>query len=111
MFFLTICNTFKLQYFSNESVRLRSFPFSLHDKSKAWLKSLQVRSITSFLSLSFSQSFSPWLEPMKRGWKFLTFIKKLEHEKFYESWERFRDLTLKGPHHGFETWRLVQYFC
>ncbi|XP_075669852.1 uncharacterized protein LOC142639576 [Castanea sativa] len=33
-----------------------------------------------------------------------------EQEKFYESWERFKDLILKCPHHGFETWRLVQYF-
>ena len=31
-----------------------------------------------------------------------------EQEKFYKSWERFKDL--KCPHHGFETWRLVQYF-
>ena len=33
-----------------------------------------------------------------------------EQEKFYESWERFKDLILKCPYHGFETWRLVQYF-
>ena len=33
-----------------------------------------------------------------------------EQEKFYESWERFKDLILKCPHHGFETWRLLQYF-
>ena len=33
-----------------------------------------------------------------------------EQEKFYESWERFKDLILKCPHHGFETWRLVQHF-
>ena len=33
-----------------------------------------------------------------------------EQEKFYESWERFKDLNLKCPHHGFETWRLIQYF-
>ena len=33
-----------------------------------------------------------------------------EQEKFYDNWERFKDLILKCPHHGFETWRLVQYF-
>ena len=76
MFFLTICNTFKFQNFLDEFVRLRSFPFSLHDKSKASLKSLQVRSITSLLLLSFSLCFSPWPEPMIQGWKFLTLIKK-----------------------------------
>ena len=25
-----------------------------------------------------------------------------EQEKFYESWERFKDLILKCSHHGFE---------
>ena len=29
---------------------------------------------------------------------------------FSECWERFKDLLLKFPHHGFEVWRLVQYF-
>ncbi|XP_058181219.1 uncharacterized protein LOC131299654 [Rhododendron vialii] len=33
-----------------------------------------------------------------------------EYEKFYESWERFKDNLLKCLHHGFETWRLVQIF-
>ena len=33
-----------------------------------------------------------------------------EQEKFYECLERFKDLILKCPHHGFETWRPVQYF-
>ena len=33
-----------------------------------------------------------------------------EQEKFYASWERFKDLISKCPHQGFETWRLVQYF-
>ena len=33
-----------------------------------------------------------------------------EQEKFYESWERFKDLILKCSRHGFETCRLVQYF-
>ncbi|KAL6560492.1 hypothetical protein OROGR_004051 [Orobanche gracilis] len=31
-------------------------------------------------------------------------------EEFYECWERFNDLILKCPHHGFEIWRLVKYF-
>ncbi|KAL6556124.1 hypothetical protein OROGR_005412 [Orobanche gracilis] len=33
-----------------------------------------------------------------------------ENEEFYECWERFNDLILKCPHHGFEIWRLVKYF-
>jgi hypothetical protein len=40
----------------------------------------------------------------------ITDFAQKEHEKFYESWEKFKDLLLRCPHHGFETWRLVQYF-
>jgi hypothetical protein len=33
-----------------------------------------------------------------------------EDEKFCDSWERFKELTMKCPPHGFETWRLIQFF-
>jgi hypothetical protein len=37
--FLERCNTFKFQNFSDESVQLRLFPFSLSGRAKAWLHS------------------------------------------------------------------------
>jgi hypothetical protein len=33
-----------------------------------------------------------------------------EDEKFSECWARFKDLLMKCPPHGFEKWRLVQFF-
>jgi hypothetical protein len=45
--FLEKCNTFKFQNFSEESVRLRLFPFSLSGKAKTWLHSNMPGSITS----------------------------------------------------------------
>src|SRR5436853_4269469 len=42
--------------------------------------------------------------------KDITDFVQRENEMFSECWERFKDLLLKCPHHGFETWRLVQYF-
>jgi hypothetical protein len=33
-----------------------------------------------------------------------------EDEKFSESWERLKDLLIKCPPHGYEKWRLVQFF-
>jgi hypothetical protein len=33
-----------------------------------------------------------------------------ENEKFYECWERFKDLLIKCPPHGYEKWRPVQFF-
>ena len=46
--FLEICSTFRFQNFSDESVRLRLFPFSLKDKAKAWLNTLPARTITNW---------------------------------------------------------------
>ncbi|XP_058216628.1 uncharacterized protein LOC131327478 [Rhododendron vialii] len=109
--FLEICATFRFQNFSEESVKLRLFPFSLKDKAKAWLNSLPSGSITSwdilvkkFLSKFFSMSRTTTLR------REITDFCQEEHENFYESWERFKDLILKCPPHGFETWRLVQFF-
>ena len=59
--FLEICSTFRFQNFSEESVKLRLFPFSLKDKAKAWLNSLQTGSITSWDELfnKFLTKFFP----------------------------------------------------
>lgn len=109
--FLEICATCKFQNFTDDSVRLRLFPFSLKDKAKAWLNSLSPRSITSWelLVTKFLSKFFPVSKTNALRREIADFYQE-EHEKFYESWERFKDLILKCPHHGFETWRLVQYF-
>jgi hypothetical protein len=46
-----ICAMFKFQNFSEESVDLRLFPFSLQGRARAWLDSNTPRSITSWESL------------------------------------------------------------
>ena len=33
-----------------------------------------------------------------------------EEEKFSECWEHFKDLLIGCPPHGYEKWRLVQFF-
>ena len=33
-----------------------------------------------------------------------------EDEKFFESWEQFKDLLIKCHLYGYEKWRLVQFF-
>ena len=33
-----------------------------------------------------------------------------EDEKFFESWEHFKELLIKCPSHGYEKWRLIQFF-
>ena len=109
--FLDICSTFKFQNFTDDSIRLRLFPFSLKDKAKAWLNSLPARVITSWEILV--QKFLAKFFPMSRTnalRKEITDFAQRDNEMFSECWERFKDLLLKCPHHGFEVWRLVQYF-
>jgi hypothetical protein len=109
--FLERCNTFKFQNFSDESVRLRLFPFSLHVKTKAWLHSNLPESITSWeiLLTKFYNKFFPISRINEFRRKISTFCQE-EDEKFCDSWERFKELIMKCPPHGFETWRLIQFF-
>jgi hypothetical protein len=44
--FLEICLTMRLQNISEDALRMRLFPFSLKDKAKYWLNSLETNSIT-----------------------------------------------------------------
>jgi hypothetical protein len=58
--FKDIWATFKFQNFSEESVHLRLFPFSLHDRAKEWLDSNMPGSITSwenFLNKFYNKFF------------------------------------------------------
>ncbi|KAL6514868.1 hypothetical protein OROGR_020447 [Orobanche gracilis] len=108
--FLDICSTFRFQNFSDESVKLRLFPFSLKDKAKFWLNSLQAKTITSWDQLvnKFLAKFFPMFKTDSLRREISEFCQK--DEEFYECWERYNDLILKCPHHGFEIWRLVKYF-
>src|SRR3954463_3595241 len=109
--FLDICSTFKFQNFTDDSILLLLFPFSLKDKAKAWLNSLPAKVITSWEILV--QKFLAKFFPMSRTnalRKEITDFAQRDNEMFSECWERFKDLLLKCPHHGFEVWRLVQYF-
>jgi hypothetical protein len=106
--FKDICATFKFHNFSNESVYLRLFPFSLHDRARAWLDSNTPGSITSWESLlsKFYNKFFP-MSKVNEYRKEISSFTQEEDEKFLESWERFKDLLIKCPPHGYEKWRLV----
>ena len=77
--FLEICSTFRFQNFSDESVRLRLFPFSLKDKAKAWLNALPSGSIRSWDQMvnKFLSKFSQCLKPIGLQEKFPSFTKKI----------------------------------
>jgi len=49
--FLEICLTMRLQNISEDALRMRLFPFSLKDRAKYWLNSLETNSITSWAQM------------------------------------------------------------
>jgi hypothetical protein len=109
--FRSITVTTKFQNFSEESVNLRLFPFSLHDRATEWLDSLAPRSITSWKELlkQFYHRFYP-MSRVNDARKEISSFSQDEDEKFTECWTRFKDMLMKCPPHGYEKWRLVQFF-
>ena len=109
--FLSICSTFKNQNLDDENVRLRLFPFSLHDKAASWLNSLPENSIRSWEQFvkKFKNKFYSMSKTNEMRQALQDFHQKPD-EQFYEAWNRFQDLIINCPHHGLEKSRLVQSF-
>jgi hypothetical protein len=49
--FIEIYSTIRWQNFLEDALRMRLFPFSLKDKAKYWLNSLETNSITSWAQM------------------------------------------------------------
>jgi len=109
--FKDIYAIFKFQNFSKESVHLMLFPFSLNDRAKAWLDSNMPGSITYWENLlnKFYNKFFP-MSKVNECRKEISSFTQEEDEKFFESWERFQEMLIKCPPHGYEKWRLMQFF-
>jgi hypothetical protein len=101
--FKNICATIKFQNFSEESVHLRLFPFSLHDRATEWLDSNAPGSITSWEELlkQFYNKFFPMFR-VNEARKEISSFTQDEDEKFSECWARFKDLLMKCPPHGYQ---------
>ena len=84
--FKDMCATFKFQNFSEESIHLRLFPFSLHDRARAWLDSNTPESVTSCESLlsKFHNKFFTMFKVNECRKEISSFIKE-EDEKFSKS--------------------------
>ncbi|XP_062093371.1 uncharacterized protein LOC133799363 [Humulus lupulus] len=109
--FLELCATFKMNGVTNDAVRLRLFPFSLRDRAKIWLISLEANSITTWEEQTqkiLAKFFPPSLSARYRG-EINNFHQK-DGESLYDAWERFKEQLRKCPHHGIEKWMLVHIF-
>ena len=92
-------------------LKLKAFPLTLKDKAKIWLNSLRPRTIRSWAELQaeFLKKFFSAHKTNNLKRQIYTFV-ALDNERFYQCWERFMETISACPHHGFDTWMLVNNF-
>nr|GEX61481.1 reverse transcriptase domain-containing protein [Tanacetum cinerariifolium] len=86
----------------NTTIKLLLFPFSLEREARLWLDKEPPRSILTWedlVSKFINQFFPPSKTTYLRN-EIINFLQK-PNETFNEAWERFKDLLLQCPHHGF----------
>ncbi|KAG7531740.1 Retrotransposon gag domain [Arabidopsis suecica] len=98
-----LCSLTKINGVSEDSFKLRLFPFSLGDKAHLWEKTFPVDSVDTwddckkaFLAKFFSNSRTARLRNEISGFN------QKNSESFAEAWERFKGYTTQCPHHGFK---------
>ncbi|XP_068662913.1 uncharacterized protein [Aristolochia californica] len=109
--FLEICHTLKINGVTEDTIRLRLFPFSLRDKARGWLQSLQLESITSWQNMA-ENFLAKFFQPAKTA-QLMSEIgqfKQNDFESLYEAWEGYKNFIRRCPQHGFPDWLQVQMF-
>ena len=109
--FEEVCITFKEGTIDMDLLMLKAFPLTLKDKAKIWLNSLRPKTIRSWAELQaeFLKKFFSAHKTNNLKRQIYTFA-ALDNERFYQCWERFIETINACPHHGFDTWMLVNHF-
>ena len=109
--FEEVCTTFKEGMMGMDLLKLKAFPLTLKDKAKIWLNSLRPRTIRNWAELQaeFLKKFFCAHKTNNLKRQIYTFAAH-DGEKFYQCWERFMETSNACPHHGFDTWMLVNHF-
>ena len=96
---------------SSEIIFLKLFPFSLKDKAKFWLNALPSKSITTWIALQAEFLKKFFSLHMTQGLqRQITSFTQKNGESFDRVWERFKDLLMACPHHGFDDYCLIGFF-
>ena len=92
-------------------LKMKAFPLNLKDKAKSWLNSLNPRTIRNLAELQaeFLKKFFSAHRTNSLKRQIYTFVAH-DNEKFYQLWERYMETISAFPHHGFDTWMLVNHF-
>ena len=109
--FEEVCTTFKEGAIDMELLKLKAFPLTLKDKTKIWLNSLRPRTIINLTEMQaeFMKRFFSTHKTNTLKRQIYTFA-AYDNEKFYQCWDRYLETINNCPHHGFDTWMLVNHF-
>ena len=109
--FEEVCTTFKEGVLDMDLLKLKAFPLTLKDKAKIWLNSLRPKTIRNWAELQaeFLKKFFSTTKTNSLKRQIYTYS-AYDNEKFYQCWERFMETISVCPHHGFDTWMLVNHF-
>ena len=109
--FEEVCTTFKEGAVDMDLLKMKAFPFTLKDKAKIWLNSLRPKTIRNWAELQakFLKKFFSAHKTNNLKRKIYTFAAH-DSERFYQCWERYLETISACPHHGFDTWMLVNHF-
>ncbi|KAJ9544890.1 hypothetical protein OSB04_024597 [Centaurea solstitialis] len=109
--FVDICDLFKTEEGRDDAIRLRVFPLTFTGEARAWLRSLEPSSITTWEGLR-SKFLSRFFPPSKID-KLRADIRSFQQddgETISEAWERFKHLLNSCPSHGLNKSEQVQTF-
>ncbi|KAJ9544513.1 hypothetical protein OSB04_024220 [Centaurea solstitialis] len=109
--FVDICDLFKTEESRDDVIRLRVFPLTLTGEARAWLRSLEPSSITTWEGLR-SKFLSRFFPPSKID-KLRAEIRSFQQqdgETISEAWERFKHLLNSCPSHELNKSEQVQTF-
>nr|GEZ43322.1 reverse transcriptase domain-containing protein [Tanacetum cinerariifolium] len=101
-FFNKVTSTFRHPEVPNTTIKLLLFPFYLEGEARIWLDKEPPCSILTWedlVSKFINQFFPPSKTTYLRN-EIINFLQKL-NETCNEAWERFKDLLMQCPHHGF----------
>ena len=109
--FLEVCDNVKYNGVTEEAIRLRLFPLSLSDRAKQWLTSEPPDSIISWADLvqKFLTKYCPPAKTAQMRIEINSFAQK-DSESLTETWDRYKELLRKCPHHGLTRWMQIYNF-
>ncbi|CAA6657430.1 unnamed protein product [Spirodela intermedia] len=108
--FHMVCDLVNLPQVTPEIIKMKLFPYTLRDKASHWLSTLD-RELTSWKDIeqAFLRKFYP-LRKTQNMRKHIWSFSQRPGETLHETWEKFKDLLKKCPHHAIPSGSSIEFF-